>query len=212
MTPRPRQQDQRRRQHSGSPEHTPIPRGHHSGSVATARPGHQAAINGPAPTAIRSRNAQHTQPGSADPVVGMGRQCASPLRERASGWRSSLVVRLWVFVSRGSAEARTGRRPAFRPFSALRLGFRGRGVPRAALDPPSSTRQVNLGGSAQAGGLGGLGRGGGSGVQGEQIGGLGGEAGRAEGVGGRGGRDWEAGGEEVAGGRAVLAGRASVGL
>src|SRR4051812_3348554 len=50
---------------------------------------------------------------------------------------SSLVVRL---------KRRTGRRPASGRNLAPRLGFRGRGVHRFALDPPSSTCQINLAG------------------------------------------------------------------
>ena len=56
------------------------------------------------------------------------------------------TVRLWVFVSRCSSvgvrlRRRIGRRPASGSDFALRLGFRGRGVHRFALDPPSSTCQ-----------------------------------------------------------------------
>src|SRR4051794_22892720 len=53
-------------------------------------------------------------------------------------------VRLLVFVSGCSflgvrLRRRTGRRPASGPDLASRLGLRGRGVHRFALDPPSST-------------------------------------------------------------------------
>ena len=57
-------------------------------------------------------------------------------------------VRLWVFVSSCSPlvvrlRRRTARRPARGQNTASGLAFRGRGVHRFALDPPSSTCQTN---------------------------------------------------------------------
>ena len=52
----------------------------------------------------------------------------------------------WCRCLRVGPRRPTGRRPASGPDFAPRLGFRGRGVHRFALDPPSSTCQINRAG------------------------------------------------------------------
>src|SRR5215211_8229213 len=59
---------------------------------------------------------------------------------------SSLGVRLLVFVLRAN-----GPPPRMAAVFRFPTGLRRKGVHRFALDPPSSTRQVNLDGPAQAG-------------------------------------------------------------
>jgi hypothetical protein len=81
---------------------------------------------------------------SRGPIGGNG--AASDGRSSPGPPVSLLVFPSICFALRVSLMSATGRRLALRLFFALRLGFRARGVRRAAPDPPSSTCQVNLAG------------------------------------------------------------------